>query len=101
MRSILLEDRGFFVDVGCFSVCLLLPASLPAYLPPTLPGCHQTQRDAFMTTLAKLTMLHSPPDIKQKNVDAIKVQRCVHCTPCDNAWLDLASRQAKREACGR
>ncbi|KAK7256643.1 hypothetical protein RIF29_30097 [Crotalaria pallida] len=32
----------------------------------------KTQRDAFLTSLAKFTSLHSPADIKQKNVDAIK-----------------------------
>ncbi|XP_051129632.1 brefeldin A-inhibited guanine nucleotide-exchange protein 2-like [Andrographis paniculata] len=30
-------------------------------------------RDAFITSLAKFTSLHSPVDIKQKNIDAIKV----------------------------
>lgn len=33
----------------------------------------KTQRDVFMTSLAKFTSLHSPADIKQKNIDAIKV----------------------------
>ncbi|XP_024541573.1 brefeldin A-inhibited guanine nucleotide-exchange protein 2 [Selaginella moellendorffii] len=33
----------------------------------------QIQRDAFVTSLAKFTLLHSPVDIKQKNVNAIKV----------------------------
>ncbi|KAH9321828.1 hypothetical protein KI387_016467, partial [Taxus chinensis] len=32
----------------------------------------QTQRDAFVTSLAKFTSLHSAADIKQKNIDAIK-----------------------------
>ncbi|KAG6519455.1 brefeldin A-inhibited guanine nucleotide-exchange protein 2-like isoform X1 [Zingiber officinale] len=32
----------------------------------------KTQRDAFVTSLAKFTSLHSAADIKQKNVDAIK-----------------------------
>ncbi|GAB2271567.1 Brefeldin A-inhibited guanine nucleotide-exchange protein 2 [Dionaea muscipula] len=32
----------------------------------------RTHRDAFVTSLAKFTSLHSPADIKQKNVDAIK-----------------------------
>ncbi|KAG9160098.1 hypothetical protein Leryth_022706 [Lithospermum erythrorhizon] len=32
----------------------------------------KTQRDAFVTSLAKFTFLHSPADIKQKNIDAIK-----------------------------
>lgn len=34
----------------------------------------KTHRDAFVTSLAKFTSLHSPADIKQKNIDAIKVQ---------------------------
>lgn len=33
----------------------------------------KTHRDAFVTSLAKFTSLHSPTDIKQKNIDAIKV----------------------------
>lgn len=32
----------------------------------------QTQRDAFVTSLAKFTYLHCAADIKQKNVDAMK-----------------------------
>ncbi|KAJ3682434.1 hypothetical protein LUZ60_015007 [Juncus effusus] len=32
----------------------------------------KTQRDAFVTSLAKFTCLHSAADIKQKNIDAIK-----------------------------
>uniref|UniRef100_A0A2K2BJ12 SEC7 domain-containing protein n=1 Tax=Populus trichocarpa TaxID=3694 RepID=A0A2K2BJ12_POPTR len=32
----------------------------------------KTHRDAFVTSLAKFTSLHSPADIKQKNIDAIK-----------------------------
>ncbi|KAL2460779.1 Brefeldin A-inhibited guanine nucleotide-exchange protein 2 [Abeliophyllum distichum] len=32
----------------------------------------KTHRDAFVTSLAKFTFLHSPADIKQKNIDAIK-----------------------------
>ncbi|KAF9616941.1 hypothetical protein IFM89_033011 [Coptis chinensis] len=32
----------------------------------------KTHRDAFITSLAKFTFLHSPADIKQKNIDAIK-----------------------------
>lgn len=34
--------------------------------------CMQTQRDAFLTSLAKFTSLHSAADIRQKNIDAIK-----------------------------
>lgn len=33
----------------------------------------KTQRDAFVTSLAKFTSLHSAADIKQKNIEAIKV----------------------------
>ncbi|KAE8665779.1 Brefeldin A-inhibited guanine nucleotide-exchange protein 2 [Hibiscus syriacus] len=32
----------------------------------------KTHRDAFVTSLAKFTSLHSPGDIKQKNIDAIR-----------------------------
>ncbi|KAK9051458.1 hypothetical protein SSX86_028085 [Deinandra increscens subsp. villosa] len=32
----------------------------------------KTHRDAFLTSLAKFTFLHSPADIKQKNIEAIK-----------------------------
>ena len=39
----------------------------------------QTQRDAFVTTVAKFTFLHCVADMKQKNVDAVKVNmRTVH-----------------------
>lgn len=34
--------------------------------------CMQTQRDAFVTSVAKFTYLHSAADMKQKNVDAVK-----------------------------
>lgn len=33
----------------------------------------KTQRDAFVTSLAKFTYLHSPADIKQRNINVIKV----------------------------
>lgn len=33
-----------------------------------------TQRDAFVTSVAKFTYLHCAADMKQKNVDAVKVQ---------------------------
>lgn len=33
----------------------------------------KTHRDAFVTSLAKFTSLHSPADIKLKNVEAMKV----------------------------
>lgn len=35
--------------------------------------CVQMQRDAFVTSVAKFTYLHSAADMKQKNVDAVKV----------------------------
>lgn len=38
----------------------------------------KTHRDAFVTSLAKFTSLHSPADIKQKNIDAIKVSFLLH-----------------------
>ncbi|KAJ1259956.1 hypothetical protein BS78_10G194900 [Paspalum vaginatum] len=34
--------------------------------------CMQTQRDAFLTSIAKFTSLHSAADMKQKNVDSMK-----------------------------
>ena len=34
----------------------------------------QTQRDAFVTSVAKFTYLHCAADMKQKNVDAVKVR---------------------------
>lgn len=33
----------------------------------------QTQKDAFVTSVAKFTYLHCAADMKQKNVDAVKV----------------------------
>ena len=33
----------------------------------------QTQRDAFVTSMAKFTYLHCAADMKQKNVEAVKV----------------------------
>lgn len=33
----------------------------------------QTQRDAFVTSMAKFTNLHCAADMKQKNVDTMKV----------------------------
>lgn len=33
----------------------------------------KTHRDAFVTSLAKFTSLHSPADMKQKNIAAIQV----------------------------
>lgn len=37
----------------------------------------QTQRDAFVTSMAKFTYLHNAADMKQKNVDAVKVGNCL------------------------
>lgn len=37
----------------------------------------QTQRDAFVTSMAKFTNLHCAGDMKQKNVDAVKVSACL------------------------
>uniref|UniRef100_A0A7N0U676 SEC7 domain-containing protein n=1 Tax=Kalanchoe fedtschenkoi TaxID=63787 RepID=A0A7N0U676_KALFE len=37
----------------------------------------QTQRDAFVTTVAKFTLLHSVADMKQKNVDAVKAMMSI------------------------
>jgi len=34
--------------------------------------CMQTQRDAFLTSIAKFTSLHSAADMKQKNIDSMK-----------------------------
>ena len=39
----------------------------------------QTQRDAFVTSVAKFTSLHSAADIKQKNIDAVKVSEAQRC----------------------
>jgi hypothetical protein len=56
----------------------------------------QTQRDAFVTSVAKFTYLHCVADMKQKNVDAVKVgtwkaKQYIYVllqTPT-NAYLDL------------
>jgi brefeldin A-inhibited guanine nucleotide-exchange protein len=37
----------------------------------------QTQRDAFVTSVAKFTYLHCAADMKQRNVDAVKVNRII------------------------
>ncbi|CAM8941877.1 unnamed protein product [Rhodiola kirilowii] len=37
----------------------------------------QTQRDAFVTTVAKFTFLHCVADMKQKNVDAVKAMMSI------------------------
>jgi brefeldin A-inhibited guanine nucleotide-exchange protein len=44
--------------------------------------CMQTQRDAYVTSVAKFTYLHCAADMKQKNVDAVKVGR-----PINNIFL--------------
>ncbi|PRQ25137.1 hypothetical protein RchiOBHm_Chr6g0280331 [Rosa chinensis] len=38
----------------------------------TLMGM-QTQRDAFVTSMAMFTYLHNAADMRQKNVDAVKI----------------------------
>lgn len=45
----------------------------------------QTQRDAFVTTVAKFTNLHCAADMRQKNVDAVKVFFFFHFFPC--RWI--------------
>lgn len=45
----------------------------------------KTQRDAFVTSLAKFTSLHSAADMKQKNIDAIKVWFLFLSLP--NKWI--------------
>jgi brefeldin A-inhibited guanine nucleotide-exchange protein len=47
--------------------------------------CMQTQRDVFVTSLAKFTSLHSVADIKQKNIDAIKVSNS-HLLVSPHLW---------------
>lgn len=39
----------------------------------------QTQRDAFVASMAKFTNLHCAADMKQKNVDAVKVSAYSAC----------------------
>ncbi|CAD5164201.1 unnamed protein product [Musa acuminata subsp. malaccensis] len=48
----------------------------------------KTQRDAFVTSLAKFTSLHSAADIKQKNIDAIKA--ILHIADEDGNYLQEA-----------
>ncbi|CAL9114035.1 unnamed protein product [Musa acuminata var. zebrina] len=48
----------------------------------------KTQRDAFVTSLAKFTSLHSAADIKQKNIDAIKA--LLHIADEDGNYLQEA-----------
>lgn len=53
----------------------------------------KTHRDAFITSLAKFTSLHSPADIKQKNIDAIKVSKAFSFSHlyrwCSNVFIFL------------
>lgn len=49
--------------------------------------CMQTQRDAFVTSVAKFTYLHNAADMKQKNVDAVKVR--VNKTKASNFFFPL------------
>ncbi|URD82219.1 Guanine nucleotide-exchange protein [Musa troglodytarum] len=48
----------------------------------------KTQRDAFVTSLAKFTSLHSAADIKQRNIDAIKA--ILHIADEDGNYLQEA-----------
>ncbi|RWW01064.1 hypothetical protein GW17_00035920 [Ensete ventricosum] len=51
----------------------------------------ETQRDAFVTSLAKFTSLHSAADIKQKNIDAIKeLRKLILFVKCFQAILYIA-----------
>lgn len=40
----------------------------------------EMHRDAFVSSLAKFTSLHSPADIKKKNIEAIKVSSWLLCS---------------------
>lgn len=51
----------------------------------------QTQRDAFVTSLAKFTYLHCAADMKQKNVDAMKVRLYL----CYHLESDLSNLMSK------
>lgn len=42
----------------------------------------QTQRDAFVTSMAKFTYLHNAADMRQKNVDAVKVSTLCSISYC-------------------
>ncbi|XP_040378798.1 uncharacterized protein LOC102706455 isoform X2 [Oryza brachyantha] len=58
----------------------------------------KTQRDAFVTSLAKFTSLHSAADIKQKNVEAIKYTRRYPTNmPCFP--IKQARKHRQKEAC--
>lgn len=57
-------------DKAATSQCLI---GLRSAVHVTSVMCLQTQRDAFLTSIAKFTSLHSAADMKQKNVDAVKV----------------------------
>ncbi|XP_044961916.1 brefeldin A-inhibited guanine nucleotide-exchange protein 1-like [Hordeum vulgare subsp. vulgare] len=56
-------------DKAATSQCLI---GLRSAVHVTSVMCLQTQRDAFLTSIAKFTSLHSAADMKQKNVDAVK-----------------------------
>lgn len=57
-------------DKAATSLCLL---GFRCAVHVTAVMCMQTQRDAFVTSVAKFTYLHNAADMKQKNVDAVKV----------------------------
>ena len=58
-------------DEAIISQCLV---SFRYAIHLTAVMCMRTQRDAFLTSLAKFTSLHSAADIKQKNIACIKVR---------------------------
>lgn len=57
-------------DEAIISECLV---SFRHTIHITAVMCMRTQRDAFLTSLAKFTLLHSAADMKQKNINCIKV----------------------------
>ncbi|XP_076950340.1 brefeldin A-inhibited guanine nucleotide-exchange protein 2-like [Bidens hawaiensis] len=56
-------------DEAIISLCL---EGFRAAIHVTSAMSMKTHRDAFLTSLAKFTSLHSPVDIKQRNIEAIK-----------------------------
>jgi len=58
-------------DKAATSLCLL---GFRCAVHVTSVMCMQTQRDAFVTSVAKFTYLHNAADMKQKNVNAVKVR---------------------------
>lgn len=51
----------------------------------------KTHRDAFVTSLAKFTSLHSPADIKQRNIEAIKVGNLLYNVSYLLFWTRMRS----------